>query len=108
MADIAGMQHEFRGPRQSINLVHRRLQGRRHIRVGRLVETHVTVADLNKAEVSAMAGVSIGVPGECLRNRNAAAHGPDQSSAGPSHALQKSASVDAIVVKVLYRLIDEI
>jgi hypothetical protein len=68
----------------------------------------VAVADLDKTEVSAFAGFFVATLGEGSRHRNAAAHCPDESSACPCHALQKPTTVDAIVVKVLYPLIDEI
>ena len=93
---------------QPIDLVDRRLQRRDHIRIGRLVESHVAVADLDKAEVPAFAGMSIhspwrrpGTP-ECHRSSSRPAR------TRPCHALQKSAPVDAIVVEILQFLIDKI
>jgi hypothetical protein len=46
------------------------------------------------------------VSAEGPRYRDAGAYSPDESSAGPRHALQKTAAVDAILVEILQLLID--
>ncbi len=52
MRDVSRMKHELGSHRQRINLVDRRLQSRCDIRIRRLVEPHVAVADLNKTEIA--------------------------------------------------------
>jgi hypothetical protein len=46
--------------------------------------------------------------GEHLGRWNATAHRPDQTCPCPGHALQKSPTIDAVVVEVLQFLIDQI
>src|SRR5579864_893736 len=46
--------------------------------------------------------------GECPGRWNAAAHSPDQACACPRHALQKSPTINPVVVEVLQFLIDKI
>jgi hypothetical protein len=48
MADVAGVQHKFRLRRQRIDLVDYGLECPHHVGISRLVESHVTVADLDK------------------------------------------------------------
>ena len=108
LTQITGVNDEIRFVGHGIDLVDRRLQSSGDVRIGRLVKTDVTVADLHKAEVPAFAGIFAIALGECPRHRDAAAHGPDQACARPCHALQEPATVDAIVVEVLQLLIDKI
>src|SRR5208282_1376875 len=108
LTQIASVNDEIRCVEHRVDLVDRGLQGSGDVRIGWLVETDVTVADLHESEVRAFAGLSPIVFGECARDRNAAAHGPDQACTRPCHALQEPASVDSVVVEVLYLLIDKI
>ena len=87
--------------RQRIDLVDGNLQGGGHIRVGRLVESNVAIADLDEAEIGAFDGFVAEILGEGLRDWNPAGHSPDESGAGPSHALEKSSTIHAVVVEVL-------
>src|SRR6202040_130619 len=73
LTQIAGVNNEIRRVGHGIDLVDRRLQGSGDIRIRRLVKTDVTVADLNKAEVRAFAGILAAALGECPRYRNATA-----------------------------------
>ncbi len=102
------MNNEIRFVGHRIDLVDRGLQRGRDIRICRLVKADVAVADLHKAEVRAFAGVFAATFGECPRYRNAATHRPYQPGTCPCHALQKSATVDAIVVEVLQSLVNQI
>src|SRR5579872_535739 len=97
------MNNEIRGVGHGIDFVDRRLQSSGDIRIRRLVEADVTVADLDKAEVRAFGGIFILAAAFCEgpRYRDAAAHGPDQARARPCHALQESATVNTVVVEVL-------
>ena len=102
------MNDEIRLVGHRVNFVDCRLQRGSDVRIGRLIETDVAVADLHKAEVPAFAGTSISSLGECPRHWNATAHGPDQPCTRPCHALQEPAAVDAVIVEVLQLLIDKI
>src|SRR5260370_2312004 len=108
LTQIAGVNDEIRFVGHRIDLVDRRLQSGGDVRVCWLVETDLTVADLDKAEVRAFAGIFAVSFGECPRYRYATAHGPDQACTRPRHALQEPATVDAIVVEILQSLIDKI
>src|SRR5208282_2808145 len=77
LTQITGVNDEIRCVRHRVDLVDRGLQGSGDVRIGWLVETDVTVADLHESEVRAFAGISAGIFGERARDRNAAAHGPD-------------------------------
>src|SRR5882762_6816631 len=66
----------------------------------------MAVADLDETELSPFVAAVIEGPSKCLRHRYAPAHGPDQARTRPSHALQKTATVDAIIVEVLQVLVD--
>ena len=52
MTDVPSVQKEFGLLGKSIDLIHGSFQCGDHVRIGRLVETHVAVADLYEAELS--------------------------------------------------------
>src|SRR5579864_3004950 len=52
VCDIAGVKNEARLRRQGIDLVDRRFQRSCNISVGRLVESHMAVTDLDKAQIA--------------------------------------------------------
>src|SRR6266404_4864217 len=108
LTQIAGMNDEIRFVGHRVDFIDRCLQSSGDVRVSRLVETDVTVADLDKAEVPTFAGIPAVAFGECPRYRDATAHGPDQPGPRPRHTLQEPAAVDAIVVEILQLLIDKI
>ena len=102
------MNDEIRFVGERVDLGDCRLQSRRDVRICWLVKADVAVADLDKAEVPAFAGILTVAFGECPRYRDATAHGPDQPGPRPCHALQEPATINAIVVEVLQLLIDKI
>src|SRR6202790_5281784 len=87
LTQIAGVNDEIWVMGHRVDLVDGRLQSSGDVRVGRLVETDVTVADLDKAKVGAFAFARILAVafGECPRYRDATAHGPDQPGLRPRH-----------------------
>src|SRR5882762_1464229 len=103
MADIAGMKQEFGRLLQRIDLVYRRLKRSRNIRVRRLVESHVAIANLYKTKLAGRYRrlVEIGKLAQAIRLQHAALHYAQRASAGPCHALQKSAAIDAVVVVIV-------
>src|SRR5262245_23661927 len=52
VADVAGVQQELWRRRERIDLVHRSLQRARYVRIRRLVESHVAIADLREAQLA--------------------------------------------------------
>src|SRR5713101_3993387 len=108
LTQIAGVNDEIRLVGQRVDFIDRRLQSRSDIRICWLVKADVAVADLDKAEVPAFAGILTVAFGECPRYRDATAHGPDKACPRPCHALQEPATINAVVVEVLQLLIDKI
>lgn len=98
MAQVASVDDELGLIGQPIDLFDRRLKRSDDVGVGRLVKAHVTVADLHEVK-SSLRGLR--VLAESLRTQNAAANGPGDASPGPSHTLQKSTTVDAVVIVVV-------
>src|SRR6476659_6929895 len=102
MGEVTRVQNEFWRVRQGIDLVDRGPQRGNHIRIRRLVEPHVTVADLYKAELSR----AMHLPGAHLcsqssRLQNSAFHDAERAGARPRHAFKKSPAIDAIMVVVV-------
>src|SRR5579864_2030019 len=107
MAQIAGVNHEIGSLGQSVDLVDRYLQGRSNIRICRLIETNVAIADLNEGEVPAHRFL-LRAFGEHLRYGDSSAQGPNQARSRPRHTLQKTAAVNSVIVEIVRSLIDEI
>src|SRR5260370_17919910 len=105
---MGGVKDEIRLVGHGVDFVDGGLQRSRYIRIRRLVETDVAIADLYKGEVRPFAGIFAVALGECPGHRDAATHGPDQARASPCHALQEPAAIHAALVEVLQTLIDEI
>src|SRR5439155_26421803 len=88
VADISGVQHELRRRRKSVNLVHRRFQCTCNVRIGRLIEAHVAVADLYEAEFAeSLFSAQLRQPAEAVRFKHAAAHYAEGPGTCPCHAL---------------------
>ena len=99
MTDIAGMNDELRRMRKRVDFVYGGLQRGGDIRIRGLVESDMAIADLDEVKFAlGSGGRSLA---ESPRAEDAAADGPENSGAGPSHALQESASIDAVVVVVV-------
>jgi hypothetical protein len=62
--------------------------------VGRLVEADMTVADLQKGEITRRGLCGHRLADEAERARHAAADSPENPGACPGHALQQAAAVD--------------
>src|SRR5579872_6028953 len=98
MTEVAGMDDELGLDRKSVDLVDGRLERAVDIGIRRFVESDMAVADLNEGQFTF--GISQLLP-ESLRRGNPAGKAPNHSSAGPGHALQKSSTVDPVVVVVM-------
>src|SRR5258708_29901428 len=106
MADVPGVEHELGRRRQGIDLVDSRFKGGSHVRIGRLVEPHVAVADLNEAEVSlGLLFSDLGKTAEAIRLHDSAVDHAQGPRAGPSHALQEPSAVDSVIVVLMQNLI---
>src|SRR5579872_5214621 len=103
MADIASVQNELRLFGESVNLIHRSLQGGNHVWVRRLIEAHVAVADLRKAQLPHFVGLHLRthVRGESARRQYSAFDYAQRAGSGPGHALQKTPSVDSIIIVIM-------
>ena len=112
LTQIAGVNDEIRLVRHGVYLVNCLLQGDRNVLIGWLIKADVAIADLHKGKVrafvSVLVAVFVSILGESPGYRDAAAHSPNQASACPGHALQETATINAVVVEVLQILIDKI
>src|ERR1700747_67999 len=101
MADVAGVQHEFWSCRQRVDLVHRDSQSCSNVRICGLVESHVAVADLHEAQFThCVLGTQLWHPAQGVRFQYASLNYAKRASTNPSHALQKAATIDSVVVMV--------
>ena len=82
-------------PRAGVDLAHRSLERAGDILIRRLFEADMTVAELDEREVRRLGRRRL--LAEHSRRKQAAADGPDHSGAGPGHALEEPASIDAVV-----------
>src|SRR3954454_900191 len=89
VADIARVDHEAWLHGQQLDPVDRFAERAERIRIGRLVETDMTVADLQEAERTGQ-----GFRGKRLAEAHGlgetAAEGPEDPGAGPGHAFEKA------------------
>src|SRR6185503_13125413 len=95
MRQVASMDQKLRRLRQRIDIVNRHLQSSVHVRVCGLVEANVTIADLHKAEIVRVSGLT-----EKRGLRNATGHRPHHPCARPRHTSQKSTAVDTIGITI--------
>jgi hypothetical protein len=61
----------------------------------------MAVADLHEAEIGSRGHFGGGSPAQRLRAQDAARHGPEDPGAGPSHAFEKPATLDAVLVVIV-------
>src|SRR5262249_974002 len=90
MREIPGVQNKLRLTPHPVDLVNGGLKGPGNIRVGRLVEADMAVADLDESKVLLLLRRRTQQP----RGRHAAREAPHQARACPLHALKETASVD--------------
>src|ERR1700722_12370024 len=89
------MDHEAGLLRQRDDAADRFLERAERIRIGRLVEADMAVADLQEGE--ALGLLRRRLAHDAQRTRHAAGNGPQHSRADPGHAFENFASVNAIV-----------
>ena len=69
----------------------------------------MTVADLHEREVSGNRGFGFGGDGigrpQNARGKRAACGCPEHPRAGPGHAFEKAAPVDAVMVVIVYQVV---
>src|SRR5579863_2299902 len=96
------MEQKLGLSRSDVDPVNRDLQRGHHVGVGGFVEAHVAVADLNEAELTSRGSRSkSGGIAETVGPQNTPLHDEQSSRAGPSHALQESATVNSVVVMIV-------
>ena len=93
MGDVAGVEQEGRLGGSAAMRASAACQGRGRIGIGGLVEADMGVADLDEAEPPPSAACRIA---EQHGARHAAGDGPQHAGAGPGHAFQEAAAVDAV------------
>src|SRR5580698_1608427 len=111
MGKISRMEHKGWRRRHRIDLIDRRLQRSCYIRIGRLIETDMTVADLNETEIRCRHHQPLPEPArrpvEQLAHpvglHNAARHHPEDPRPRPGHTLEETPSVYAIIVGLWIR-----
>src|SRR5215469_6213401 len=94
MGDVACVDHECRFLRQGVDLGDRLLERAQRVRIGRLVEADMAIADLQEGKTAALGRLRFTHYSE--RVRHAAGNAPQHASAAPGHALQNFAPADAV------------
>src|SRR5439155_14713539 len=94
--DIAGMDHERRPDRQRLDLADRLFERAIDVRIGRLIEADMAVADLQECEGGRR--LRRGFPDDAERARHAARDRPEHPGPRPGHAFEDFAPADAIVM----------
>ena len=84
---------------QRINFIHRRPKRARNVRIRRTVESYVRVADLDEREAGSLFSLLLIRP-QYFRHRHARRKAPHNARPRPLHALQKSAAVNAVAVRL--------
>src|SRR5580698_1942474 len=97
MREVAGVNEKLRLHWKRVDFVDRGLHCSDDVRISRLVESDVTVADLDKREVVLR---RFRVGSEQFRGGYAPGDRPDDTGSGPGHALKKASAVDAVFEKI--------
>ena len=102
MAQVARVQYKRRRRLKRIHLGNRRIQRRRHVRIGSLVKPNMAVADLHKAQIRLRRSQRpIRHVAKRKRFQHASLNHAQRPSPGPSHALQKPAPVHSVLIEIV-------
>src|SRR5437762_12993369 len=102
MTDIAGVQNEFGGSWQSIDLVNRSFERGDDIGICGLIESHMAVTDLGETQfTNAVQFLRMFVRAESVRLQHASFNQAQSTGARPGHAPQESAAIDAVTVVIV-------
>src|SRR5215467_3454200 len=93
MRDVAGVDHERGFYRQRLDSVDGFLIGAGRIGIGRLVEAHMAVADLQECQVPG--ALCHRFVDDAERARHAARYRPQDSGSSPGHAFKDLATAEA-------------
>src|SRR5262245_9678825 len=99
MRDVAGVNHEGGFDGERLDLPDRFIERTEHIRIGRLVETDMAVADLQEGQRGCR--LRPGLTDDAERARHAAHNRPQHTGSGPGHAFEYLASIDTRAVAVV-------
>src|SRR4029077_5888982 len=99
MGDIAGVNDEGWLDRKRIDLVQRFLERADSVRVRRLVESDMAVADLQKGQPTRFRCPCLA--DNAHRAGDAAGDSPQHAGTGPGHAFENLAAADAAIVAVI-------
>ena len=106
MGNVAGVNQEFGLGLEGFDPIKGDLQGGRDIRVRRLVESHMAVAQLHEAQLAVH--FLLGGFTERVGTENSALHNAKRARPRPSHAFQKSSAINAVMVVVVVVLADDL
>jgi hypothetical protein len=95
MAYVTGVDHERRFCRQSADLVDRLLERAYHIRIGRLVEADMAVANLHEGKPPSFLPERL--PDKAERFWDAAFDRPEDAGSSPDHAFEDGAAPQALL-----------
>src|ERR1051325_496482 len=102
MGEVAGVEDKFGAVRQGVDACDGGFEGAGDVFVGFFVKADVGVADLDELEVGRRCGGDFRARGEGSRGQQAAGDGPYHAGAGPGHAFEKTAPVDAVGIVVVF------
>src|SRR5580704_6685541 len=95
------MQQKRGSLRKRVDFVDGRLQRGRNVAICGLVESHVAVADLNETQLARRGTArSLCDLTQAIGLQYPAMHYAERTCSSPSHALQKSTAVHAVVVAI--------
>ena len=103
VGQVAGVEDELGGAGQGVDAGDGLAEGGGDVEVGGFVEADVAVADLHEVQLTGGQdgrGTAGGLS-EHARAEHAAGYGPEHASAGPGHAFEEAAAVDAVMVVVM-------
>ncbi len=106
VADVSGVEHELGSNRQRVDLVHGGLERGRHVRIRRLVEPHVAVADLDEAQVTVGMALQVERIAQTVGLQDPTLNHAQSSGASPRHALQKAPAVNSVLVDSVVILVN--
>ena len=103
MRQISGVQEQVGPARERVDSIDRDPQCAGHILVDLLAKADVAVADLRKGEI--IGACFIRLTQRPRGENSAAADRPDHAGADPGHTLEKSATVNAVAIDLLFMVI---
>ena len=109
LREVARVENERWRCGQRIDLGNGLTKRRCHVRIRCLIEADMAIADLNEAEIPCeVPYLLLQHIAQGIRFQNAALQKTKSARAGPGHAFQKSATIDAVVVVILFNVLSHV